>query len=712
MQENVAVMGAKNTFEAPEQKERGPGRKMTSTILRPALKKAGIAGDWLKRRLSSASDAARQTVRNITTPTKAEVSESTTTIDPSINAQPEGTEMPAEELSQYEVWAISQIQDGLLTEEAMNLLAKQNDISPKLAQLLKEKGYPAKDSSRTSDQDKGIPLEKTPSPENERKQWFVNRISRVSAGRTILVERLQNTGTGVKVLLEGFPKNAVEMMEAYNSLEPKTKLAIGLSMTAVSMVGVASGATFLAGGIGLMRFALKGASTKAMYDGLEGMLDKKYAELGNVSELRKRAAKLGALTTALLVNFAVSTAITNALQSEAGQAVLEKIKTFKADDILSLFSGGGAITAATDIMGNDTGTGNPLETAPTESQTQPVAVPSVAQSVTAVEAAPASVGAPVEKAAVTSVTQPSATTDTKIGSVTTAPTEIRNTPISTPKAQDLGGTITGSANPINNAWVTYGPGEMEGSPAIKAAGVPPEAAPASVTPPPTEQPLAAEGKQELAQEVKATEPPTAPQSGTWATTDGSALVTSDGSPVQEGSAQPGTQGVPDSKALPNEIQPTPQSDGTLTDQLTPSLTEPTTAQAMVNDQPAEQLVASQSEPSVSSDYITNLSTGPLPQTDSFKTAIASASREVQRAQSLFGVGDGALVNATFTDFLQNNPSVTVAEMFGTNPPGLTKEQENILKATRAVLQRVLPGDVIASNQSSSVVSVLQNKFAA
>lgn len=196
-------------------------------------------------------------------------------------------------------------------------------------------------------------------------QEALSKLGKVRENRGGFLKGLREKMGLAQDKMEAVAGKVGKAMDAYNKWEPKTKLAVGLGFTALSMVGVASGATFLVGGIGLLRFIAKGASTKMMYDGLAGMLDKKYAELGEVSETRKKVAKLGALATAVLVNFAVSEAITNVI-NETG--VFDKMKDFSLRSILpSAYAGelpgtmaghdaNGSLTGVNDGYGTTTAT--------------------------------------------------------------------------------------------------------------------------------------------------------------------------------------------------------------------------------------------------------------------------------------------------------------------------------------------------------------------
>lgn len=91
----------------------------------------------------------------------------------------------------------------------------------------------------------------------ERAKEALGKLEKVKANRGGFLKGLRERMGVAQEKMEAVAAKVGKAVEAYNNLPPKTKLAIGLTLTAGSMIGVASGATFLAGGIGLLRFAMK-----------------------------------------------------------------------------------------------------------------------------------------------------------------------------------------------------------------------------------------------------------------------------------------------------------------------------------------------------------------------------------------------------------------------------------------------------------------------
>lgn len=179
-------------------------------------------------------------------------------------------------------------------------------------------------------------LDQAPSQTDpEKAKEALSRLEKVKNNQEGFFSRLKNKLSVSPEKWEAIKEKVAKAADAYNNLEPKTKLAIGLSLASVGMIGVASGAPLVAGVIAAARGAVRIASTKAMYDGLVGALDKKYKELGEgdntTSPARQKIMKLGALGLAGLVNFAGADAITNTLEATGAFDKVSSVKEWVAN---------------------------------------------------------------------------------------------------------------------------------------------------------------------------------------------------------------------------------------------------------------------------------------------------------------------------------------------------------------------------------------------
>lgn len=529
----------------------------------------------------------------------------------------------------------------------------------------------------------------------ERAKEALGKLEKVKANRGGFLKGLRERMGATQEKMEAVAAKVGKAIEAYNKLEPKTKLAIGLTLTAGSMIGVASGATFLAGGIGLLRFAMKGASTVAMYQGLEGMLDKKYAELENVSEARKKFMKVGALATAAFVNFGLTDALAN--NGVTGKMVegMAKIKDMAAfstgpvsgnlsAEITDAAEGGWdeAVEMPTPEAGQgkehwpETGPGKDTEYWPEK----PLSVTDGLASNETVAPQTAQSTAPIAPSPVSGFDAASAP---PVGSVEVGGDD---------------GTLTGYKLPDGSFM------DLDGK--ITAdVSVPEVAAPVTEAAQPTpnkydlgieESFLKPEGGETLATSPEGVSPSTN-------------MVLEDGTPVQSGvSTLENSATVAPEPASANEVPAKPVDAFVEADAV---VAENTITSTSPSNQISFAPNATLSAQDMSSLSALNTLTG----TEKFDTAITTAAQQIDSAKSFLSFGDGSdKIKESFITVLQNNPSVSVDALLTADTSNLSGREGASLKEAQGILKRVIPEDVLAqgSVRESSVVSVLQNNFTA
>ncbi len=493
----------------------------------------------------------------------------------------------------------------------------------------------------------------------ERTKEALDKLEKVKANRGGFLKGLRERMGVAQEKMEKVAAKVGKAVEAYNNLPPKTKLAIGLTLTAGSMIGVASGATFLAGGIGILRLAMKGASTVAMYQGLEGMLDKKYAELDNVSEVRKKFMKVGALATAALVNFGLTDALNNT-------GVTEKM----AEGMAKL---GNMLSATSAPLPVDT-MGNPV--APTDNKDWIVG--STGNQEVPIAKDPLLERRPGEGNVYTPGQQ-----TLPVGAGLGPGEELIRSEGSLSFDQNPAyGIDAASALPVGSvesldkndrtAITETSPVRDQFALGVEESFAPSNEAPATVT--------------------------TTPQTGEWGASDGSRVITSDGAPVQSGASL-------ETKAV------TPQSATDAFVKADAVVIENTIAPTSPSNQ-----ISFAPNATLSAQDMSNLSAlNTLTSTEKFDTAITTAARQIDSAKSFLSFGDGsAKIKESFITVLQNNPSVSVDTLLTADISNLSGREGASLKEAQGILKRIIPEDVLAqgSVRESSVVSVLQENFTA
>lgn len=600
--------------------------------------------------------------------------------------------------AKYEEWAQERLASGELSAEGVANLTKELDY---------RKGKIEAPSPSDTVEQENMPAVDDP----ERAKEALGRLEKVKANQRGFFKRLGERMGISPERIDAIDAKRKKYWEGYKNLDPKTKLAIGLTFTAGSMIGVASGATLLVGVVGVGRLALKGASTAIMYDALKEKLDQKYAELGDVSETRKKLMKAGALATAAFINFGLTDALNNS-------GVTEKM----AEGMAKL---GNMLST----------TGTPL---PVDTIGNPIASPDnegwVVSSAGAQEAAqgkdPWLEKGPGEGSVYTPGQQPlpvDAGLDPKeevikterTPSVPAAPSSITPSAISTPSfgQNPTYGFDAASAPPIGSVEIGGDDGTLTGyklpdgsfmdlDGKITADTTAQEAAaPVAEVAQPTpnkydldieESFLKTEAAGSLAAPIEAATPSTN-------------IVLGDGTPVQSGvsTLESPTTAVPESTTV-NEAPAKPAGGFVEADAIIAENTMTTTSPGnQISFAPGATLSAQD----INSLSALNTLTG----TEKFDTAITSAAKEIDSAKSFLSFGDNSdKIKGSFLTVLQNNPSISVDTLLTADASSLPGRESATLKEAQGILKRVIPEDVLAqgSVRESSVVSVLQNNFEA
>ncbi len=487
----------------------------------------------------------------------------------------------------------------------------------------------------------------------------------------------------------------------YKKMDPKTRLAIGLTLTAGSMIGAASGATLLVGVIGTARLVAKGLSTAIMYDLLNEKLEKKYAELGDVSETRKKIMKLGALATAGLVNFALPDAINNILEATNAFSQLEHAAAWaggllnRETSAVSLEDSLGANEA---IVADDKNYSNEQREAIAAYRNENYGHEGRHERGAATPLAREPISKPLASPVIPAI-EPSGF------DAASAP------PVGSIESVDRNGNLQG--------WTLPDGSFMKPDGTISAPGV------QAITPDDWVDPVATGEKTVYGQTTTETpvvsdvvsdkftlgveesfvvskEAPVSvtatPQGDGWGTSDGSQLVTSDGAPIQSG-ASAGTGSVTPEPKVNTFVK---------ADAVVAENTITTTA-------PGNQISFAPNT-TLSTQDMGNLSAlNTITGTERFDTALTSAAKEIDSAKSFLSFGDGSdTIKNSFISVLQNNPSVSVNTLLTADPSNLSGREIASLKEAQGILKRIIPEDVLAQSsvRESSVVSVLQNNFTA
>ncbi len=535
----------------------------------------------------------------------------------------------------------------------------------------------------------------------ERAEEALARLEKVKANQGGFLKGLRERMGVAQEKMEAVAAKVGKALDAYNKLEPKTKLMIGLSSCAVGIALSAGGAPLLASLVGVVRLTTKVASTKLMYDGLSGMLDKKYAELGDVSETRKKIMKLGALATAGLVNFALPDAINNTLEATNAFSQLEHAAAWaggllnRETSAVSLEDSLGANEA---IVADDKNYSNEQREAIAAYRNENYGHEGRHERGAATPLAREPISKPLAPPVIPAI-EPSGF------DAASAP------PVGSIESVDRNGNLQG--------WTLPDGSFMKPDGTISAPGV------QAITPDDWVDPVATGEKTVYGQTTTETpvvsdvvsdkftlgveesfvvskEAPVSvtatPQGDGWGTSDGSQLVTSDGAPIQSG-ASAGTGSVtPDSKVNTFVKADAVVAENTIT----------TTA-------PGNQISFAPNT-TLSTQDMGNLSAlNTITGTERFDTALTSAAKEIDSAKSFLSFGDGSdTIKNSFISVLQNNPSVSVNTLLTADPSNLSGREIASLKEAQGILKRIIPEDVLAQSsvRESSVVSVLQNNFTA
>ncbi len=595
--------------------------------------------------------------------------------------------------AKYEEWAQERLASGELSAEGVANLTKELDY---------RKGKIEAPSPNDIAEQENTPGVDDP----ERAKEALGRLEKVKANQGGFFKRLGERMGISPERIDDIDAKRKKYWEGYKKMDPKTRLAIGLTLTAGSMIGAASGATLLVGVVGTLRLAAKVGSTAIMYDLLNEKLEKKYVELGDVSETRKKLMKAGALATAAFINFGLTDALNNSGVSEKIAEGMSKLG--------NMLSTTGA-PLAVDTMGNPIATPNNegwtvssagnqevtqgkdpwLEKGPGEGSVytpgqQPLPVDAAldkGEEITRAE----------KGSAVSSVTNsgqaPSLATTPVYGfDVASAP------PVGSVEVGGDDGTLTGYKLPDGSFM------DLDGK--ITADVAAPEVAtPVAEVAQPTpnkydvrieESLLKTEAEGSLAAPLEAATPSTN-------------MVLGDGTPVQSGVSaleSPATA-APESTTL-NEAPAKPAEGFVEADAIIAETTMTTTS-------PGNQISFAPSTTLSAQDMNSLSALNTLAGTEKFDTAVTSAAKQIDSAKSFLSFGDNSdKIKGSFLTVLQNNPSISVDKLLTADPSSLPGGKSATLKEAQGILKRVIPEDVLAqgSVRESSVVSVLQNNFEA
>ncbi len=545
----------------------------------------------------------------------------------------------------------------------------------------------------------------------ERVKEALGKLEKVKTNRGGFLKGLRERMGVAQEKMEAVAAKVGKAIEAYNKLEPKTKLAIGLTLTAGSMIGVASGATFLAGGIGILRFAMKGASTVAMYQGLEGMLDKKYAELENVSETRKKFMKVGALAAAAFVNFGLTDALNNSGMTDKMVGALDKL--------------GGMMSTAGTPMSEDTmvsvvtttdggtfieSTGNRevepwSKNGPAEKDVYPLTKNQLSHS------DGLSNGEEIVPSGQTTTVAPR-------GSIAT----VMSTPLATPSVLEppTESFDTAPAAPTESMGVVGGDGTLAGytlpdesfmaldrkiTPEnTVGVGAPTQAA--TVTPEiVTHNKFDVGVEESFINKEGAPIPTTTPEAVTPSTN----MALEDGTPVQANSSTLDDTGRKESEStFTKEVPVKPDASFVEANAVL--------AESSATIQAPQTQISFAANPSLTPDDISKLSSfNQLASSDTFNSALTTAATDIDEAKRFFSFADGSgRIKESFLSVVQKNPSISVDSLLTADTSALSGKEGDTLREAQGVLRRMLPENVLAQSsvRGSSVVDILQNNFKA